>query len=167
VITEATPAEYSIAAQIHAVAQAAYTLEAKRIGCTDFPPLRQSLNELRQSPDNFLVFQQSGRIIGVLSFARGTDPVTITRLVVSPTHLRQGVATALLAELERRLCPNTRLTVSTAQANTPAVFLYQRLGYTIASVSDSVEGIPLIHLTKSNPLTAKSPPPQVERTQSR
>jgi ribosomal protein S18 acetylase RimI-like enzyme len=149
-ITEATPVEYSIAAQIHAVAQAAYTLEAERIGCTNFPPLRESLNELRQSPDNFLVFQQSGRIVGALSFNRGTDSVDITRLVVSPTHLRQGIATALLAELERRLAPHERLTISTAQANTPAVFLYQRLGYTTASVSNSTEGIPLFHLTKTN-----------------
>ena len=49
-ITEATPTEYSVAAQIHAVAQAAYTLEAERIGCAEFPPLRESLDELRQSP---------------------------------------------------------------------------------------------------------------------
>jgi ribosomal protein S18 acetylase RimI-like enzyme len=149
-ISEATPAEYSIAAQIHAVTQAAYTLEAERIGCADFPPLRESLNELRQSTDGFLVFQQNGVIVGVLSFDRGTDSVVIRRLVVSPTHLRQGIATALLADLERRLSPIARLSVSTAQTNAPAVSLYQRLGYTTASVSNSVEGIPLIHLSKSN-----------------
>ncbi len=149
-ITEATPADYSVAAQIHAVAQAAYTLEAELIGCAEFPPLRESLDELRQSSDSFLVFQQSGSIIGALSFDCSADPVAITRLVVSPAHLRQGIATALLAELERRLSPNARLTVSTAEANTPAVFLYQRFGYTTVSVSNSAEGIPLLHLTKSN-----------------
>ena len=148
-ITEATPAEYSIAAQIHAVAQAAYTLEAERIGCAEFPPLRESLDELRQSSDSFLVFQQSGSIIGALSFDRSTDPVAITRLVVSPAHLRQGIATALLSDLEQRLSPTARLSVSTAQTNTPAVLLYQRLGYTTASVSNSAEGIPLLHLSKS------------------
>ena len=148
-ITEATPAEYSVAAQIHAVAQAAYKLEAERIGCAEFPPLRESLDELRQSSDSFLVFQQSGSIIGALSFDRSTDPVAITRLVVRPTHLRQGIATALLADLERRLPLMARLTVSTAQTNRPAVALYQRLGYTADRVSSSAEGIPLLHLTKS------------------
>ena len=39
-ISEATPAEYSVAAEIHAVAQAAYALEAERIGFAEFPPLR-------------------------------------------------------------------------------------------------------------------------------
>ncbi len=141
-ITEATLAEYSVAAQIHAVAQAAYTLEAERIGCAEFPPLRESLDALRQSSDSFLGFQQSGSIIGALSFDRNTDPVAITRLVVSPAHLRQGIATALLSDLERRLSP-------TAQTNTPAIFLYQRLGYIPAGISNTSEGIPLLHLSKS------------------
>ena len=149
-ITEANPAEYSVAAQIHSVTRAAYALEAERIGCADFPPLRESIDELRESSDSFLVFQQSGNIIGALSFERSADRVTITRLVVSPAHLRQGVATALLAELERRLPPEARLIVSTAQANTPAVLFYERCGFTISTTDRSAEGIPLLHFIKSN-----------------
>jgi ribosomal protein S18 acetylase RimI-like enzyme len=148
-ITDATPTEYSVAIQIHAVMQAAYTLEAERIGFAEFPPLRESLVELRQSSDSFLVFQQSGSIIGGLSFRRRTDTVAITRLVVSPKHLRQGIATALLSDLESRLFPITRLTVSTAAANTPAISLYKRFGFTTASASTSAEGIPLLHLFKA------------------
>ncbi len=148
-ITEATPTEYAVAAQIYAVAQAAYALEAERVGCADFPPLQESLNELQRSSDSFLVFQQSGCIIAALSFDRDTDKVAITRLVVSPTHLREGIATALLVDLERRLPLTACLTVSTAQTNTPAVLLYQRLGYTAVRVSNSAEGIPLLHFAKS------------------
>jgi ribosomal protein S18 acetylase RimI-like enzyme len=149
-VTEATLSEYSVAAQIYAVAQAAYALEEEQIGCVDFPPLRESLAELERSSDRVLVFQQSGIIVGALSFARGTDPVVITRLVVTPTHLRQGIATALLTDLDRRLPRMARVIVSTAQTNTPAVVLYQRLGYTVTGVSNSAEGIPLLHLSKSN-----------------
>ena len=148
-ITDATPTEYSVAIQIHAMMQAAYTLEAERNGFAEFPPLRESLEELRQSSDSFLVFQQSGRIIGGLSFRRRTDTVAITRLVVGPEHLRQGIATALLSELESRLFPMTRLTVSTAATNTPAISLYNRFGFTTASASASAEGIPLLHLFKA------------------
>jgi ribosomal protein S18 acetylase RimI-like enzyme len=148
-ITETTASEDSVAAQIHAVAQAAYALEAERIGCADFPPLRESLNDLRQSSDSFLVFRQAGSIVGALSFDPGSDLVAITRLVVSPRHLRQGIATALLTALERRLPPMARLAVSTAQANTPAILLYRRLGYAEASVSRSREGVVLVRLTKT------------------
>jgi hypothetical protein len=56
----------------------------------------------------------------------------------------------LLTDLEGRLPARALLTVSTAQANTPAILLYQRLGYTVASSSKSAEGILLVHLTKTN-----------------
>jgi ribosomal protein S18 acetylase RimI-like enzyme len=150
-VTEATTAEHSVAADIHALAQAAYALEAARIGCADFPPLRESLEELRRSSDRFLVFHQADRMVGALSFDSGTGSVTITRLVVCPEHLRQGIATALLAELERRLAPNVRITVSTAEGNTPAVSFYHRLGYVTMGGIRSPEGIRLLRFAKSNP----------------
>ncbi len=147
-ITEATPAEDPIAAQIYALAQAAYTLEAKQIGCADFPPLRESLDDLRRSSDSFLVFRLSAEIVGALSFTRSANSLVITRLVVSPAHLRRGIATALHTRLEGMLASGVRFTVSTAQSNTPAIALYHRLGYTEASFSTSAEGIPLLHLIK-------------------
>jgi ribosomal protein S18 acetylase RimI-like enzyme len=149
VITEAALSEDSVAAQIHALSMAAYTLEADRIGCVNFPPLRETIEELRQSSDRFLAFQRAGRIVGALSFDRIADFVAITRLVVSPAYLRQGIATALLTSLEERLPSGARLCVSTARANTAAVLLYQRLGYAIVRVSISAEGIPLTQLAKS------------------
>lgn len=148
-ITEVLPTEYFIAAQIHAVAQAAYTLEAEWIGCTDFPPLRHSLHELQRSSDSFLVFQESGNIIGALSFDSSSDPIVITRLVVSPTRWREGIATALLLALERKLPQTAGLAVSTAKANKAAVGFYERHGFTAVTRSRSVEGIPLLHFTKS------------------
>ena len=148
-ITEAIATEHAVVEQIHAVAQAAYSLEAKRIDCVDFPPLRESLHDLQQSSDSFLIFRQAGRAVAALSFDRTADPVLITRLVVSPDHMRQGIATALLCELERRLPAKSCISVSTAQANAPAVSLYERLGYTKAELTNSAEGIPLLRLTKS------------------
>ena len=147
-ISESTPIEWTVAAQIYALAQAAYKLEAVLIGCVDFPPLRESLNGLRDSPDRFLVFQEAGTIVGALSFHHSPEAVAVTRLVVSPAHQRKGIATALLADLEQRIHPVASLTVSTALHNTPAVSLYRKLGYATERVSNSAEGIPLLHLTK-------------------
>lgn len=151
-VAESSLAEAFVVAQIHAVTWAAYACEAALIGidCAKFPPSREPLEELRQSSDSFLTFHEAGSIIGALSFNRSTHPVVITRLVVSPAHLRQGIATALLAKLVRQLSPGEHLTVSTAQANAPAVSLYRRFGFRITHVSNSAEGIPLVHLTKAH-----------------
>jgi ribosomal protein S18 acetylase RimI-like enzyme len=148
-IIEATISEGTLAAQIHALSMAAYSLEAERIGCVNFPPLRETVEELRQSSDRFLVSWNAGTLVGALSFEPSADSVAITRLVVSPVHLREGVATALLTSLEDRLPPGVRLNVSTAEANTAAVRLYQRLGYESVAISTSAEGISLAHFTKS------------------
>ena len=147
-ITVAAPAEFSVATQVHEISQAAYALEAERIGCADFPPLRETLDDLRQSSDRFLVFQQRGRIVGALSFDRSAAAVTITRLVVIPECHRRGVATALLAAMEERVGPVEHFKVTTAQNNQPAVLLYQRFGYTAAGTSMSPEGILLMDLVK-------------------
>lgn len=137
-----------MATQVFAISQAAYALEAERVGCADFPPLRETLDDLRQSSDSFLVFQQSGQIIGAISFDRSATAATITRLVVSPDYHQRGVATALLAALEKHLAPIAHFKVTTAQNNQPAVQLYQRCGYTAAGTSTSFEGILLLHLVK-------------------
>jgi ribosomal protein S18 acetylase RimI-like enzyme len=86
--------------------------------------------------------------LGALSFEHDEASVVITRLGVHPTHLRQGIATALLSDLERHLPPITQLTVSTAQANTPGIHFYMRRSYGVAGRSVSPEGIPILHLSK-------------------
>ena len=153
-ITEARIGEYFVAVQIHAVVQAAYAFEAESIGCPDFPPLRESRDELQRSSDVFLVYQRVGIIVAALSFDRDGDTVEITRLVVSPSHHRQGIATALLNEFEQRFPSGVRLIVSTAQANTAAVGLYRGLGYEEAGIATSPEGIALIRFIKYKNRTA-------------
>jgi ribosomal protein S18 acetylase RimI-like enzyme len=138
----------SLAAAIHTLARAAYTLEAAQIGCADFPPLRESLEQLRASVDRFLVFRENEKVVGVLSFVGEEDCANITRLFVSPTHFRQGIARILIGELEQRLQAGASVTVSTAEANLPAVMLYQKCRYAIAGSSRSPEGIALFHFEK-------------------
>lgn len=147
-ISEIVLSKSPLVPAIHALAQAAYLEEAKLIGSADFPPLRESVEELRAAPDSFLFFNEAEKIIGVLSFLCDAGCVTITRLFVSPRHFRQGIARALLEELERRIPPATSFAVSTAEANLPAIMLYRRMGYMHAGTSYSPEGITLVHFKK-------------------
>lgn len=145
----------AITSKIHALAQSAYAVEAALIGCPDFPPLRESPADLQECGDRFLVWEALGQIIGALSFhevcaeeAQKAHGIAITRLVVSPAHLRQGIAIALHTALERRVPARSYFSVSTAQANEPAVALYKKLGYAVTSLGIAPEGIPLVHFRR-------------------
>ncbi len=148
VIAEADKRDLTAAGHIHALAQKAYSLEAKLIGCAHFPPLSESVENFRRSMDTFLVFWRSGKIVGAVSFAKAADGHLITRLVVAPEHLRKGIGTALIKALERRLPAAGLLRVSTAEKNAPGIAFYYRIGFKKTGASISKEGIALIHLTK-------------------
>ncbi len=137
-ISEIALGDPLIAAAIHTLAQRAYTLEAEQIGCADFPPLRESLQQFSRSTDRFLVLRRSETILGALSFSCEAEGVVITRLVVDPAHVRQGIAYRLLVELEGLVLPGRSFLVSTAKANIPAVTFYQKLGYVISGISKSI-----------------------------
>jgi ribosomal protein S18 acetylase RimI-like enzyme len=147
-VTLADIRETQVAAQIHALQRAAYSVEAQRIGCSDFPPLRETLDALQRSTDCFLVFAENGSIIGCLSYEWARACATITRLVVSPRHFRRGVASTLLRTLESRLPVGSVVCAVTAELNEAAIRAYERQGYTTASREISSEGIALRQLYK-------------------
>jgi ribosomal protein S18 acetylase RimI-like enzyme len=140
--------EASVASQIHALQQAAYSVEAQRIGCIDFPPLRETLDELQHSTDCFLVFAEEGSIIGCLSYEWAEACTMITRLVVSPRHFRRGIARALLRTLDSRLPVGSVICARTADRNEPAIRAYEQQGFSTVSREISPEGIALRRLLK-------------------
>ena len=102
-ITLANIREPSVAGQIHALQQAAYAVEAQLIGCRDFPPLRETADDLRRSLDSFSVCLIDDCPVGCLSYRLDEGMAEITRLIVSPGHFRRGIASSLLRGLETRL----------------------------------------------------------------
>ncbi len=136
-----------VAEQIHVLQHAAYTVEAQRVGSSDFPPLRETLDTLHRSTDCFLVFMEDGNIIGCLSYEQSGAVFTITRLVVCPQHFRRGIASALLRQLESRLPSGSSICASTAELNEPAIRAYEKQGYGTAPGPTS-EGIKLRRLHK-------------------
>ena len=125
-ITEANIRESAMADSVYELQGAAYGVEAERVGVADFPPLRQSLDEVRRSPDCFLVWIEEGSIRGCLSYEVTPPLVTITRLVVRPACFRRGIASALLRDLESRLAPGSLICGFTADLNEPAVRTYEK-----------------------------------------
>jgi len=120
----------AVAQRIHAIQWAAYTQEAQLLGVTDFPPLRQTVERIQDSEEQFLGAVALGTLAGIAAIEQTQDPqaLCISSLVVMPAMQRRGVASALLREVLRRFGSHT-LVVSTAAANGPALALYGRFGF--------------------------------------
>ena len=136
------------AVAIHRLQQAAYAVEALRIGSADFPPLRETVEDLQNSTERFLVLQADEVIDGAISFEHKAESVVITRLVVRPERFRRGVATALLNSMEAKVPTGAMLCVITAEPNEPAIRCYAKQGYRVTAHRPSPEGIWLVQLEK-------------------
>ncbi|MDB5520824.1 MAG: family acetyltransferase [Tardiphaga sp.] len=89
--------------------------------------------KLAYQPELFLVASDQGAVVGSLMAGYDGHRGWISRVAVSVSHRRQGVARAMIVEIERRLaalgCPKVNLQVNTA--NAVVVPFYQRLGYAV------------------------------------
>lgn len=87
--------------------------------------------KLARDPQLFLVAEVAEAVVGVVLGTYDGRRGMILRLAVAPAHRRGGVATALVAELERRFaalgCPRVNLLV--LPKDTAALRFWQALGY--------------------------------------
>ncbi len=120
----------TVAARIHAVQMLAYAQEAALLELRHFPALERSVADVQGSAEDFLGAWSGLELLGLLSICKGegSGAVTITSLVVSPTHQRQGIGSSLLAAALDE-CAGSTVCVATAARNAPALALYRRSGF--------------------------------------
>ena len=70
--------------------------------------------------------------------------LTVTRMMVSPDHFRQGVAGRLLEFIFARYAEIEQFIVSTGKLNIPAVTLYTKHGFMPAGVEEVAPGVELM-----------------------
>ncbi|MFF5054699.1 GNAT family N-acetyltransferase [Micromonospora sp. NPDC000663] len=87
--------------------------------------------KLVRDPQLFLVAEVADAVVGVVLGTYDGRRGMILRLAVAPAYRRRGVATALVAEVERRFaalgCPRVNLLV--LPEDTAALRFWQALGY--------------------------------------
>ena len=156
--------DFLVAQQIHAVLTQAYAQEAQLLGLQDFTPLQRTVADLQADADAYLGARLANELLGALAF--GPDPeggqLLVSMLVVAPSHQRRGVARALLQHVLSLAGP-WPVAVATAQANRPAVALYQSLGF-VAYRQGIVgpDALPIVKLRLSaspSPITAQRATP--------
>ena len=138
------------AEEVWALQHAAYRVEAAIIGVTDLPPLHETVESLRHSNETFYGFRSpEGELAGALSFAREQDGrYFIGRLMVHPEYFRQGIGFRLLSYLLAAF-PTVHWTVTAEARNSPALALYEKVGFVRISSYEPAPGITLHQLERT------------------
>jgi len=139
------------AEQIRCVLHAAYSEEAALIGAREFPPLHRTAADIAASPGGFHGYYLGDVLAGVIEYGSRARPgcpvVEISSLAVDPRHARQGIGSRLVGFVIETN-PGRDVTVSTARSNTPAIILYQRLGFAVEREFTAPGGIECVALLR-------------------
>ncbi len=99
-------------------------------------PQRDIERKLKVNPEWFLVGERDGAVVGTCMAGYEGHRGWINYLAVAPSHQRRGVATQLVAQVERCLrqagCPKINLQIRTA--NTGVIAFYRTVGFGLDDV---------------------------------
>lgn len=112
------------------VQKKSYVIEAELIGFPNLPPLKDTVLTIQNSNETFIGYFLNDAIVGAISYEIEENILHICRLFVDPDHFRKGIAESLL---KYALETNTfhKAIVGTGAVNTPAIRLYEKLGFVI------------------------------------
>jgi ribosomal protein S18 acetylase RimI-like enzyme len=120
----------SVAKQILRVQIPAYQVEAQIVGLDEIPPLKDTVDSLQSCKEDFLGYYDGGILVGVISFRVIKEVLDIHRVVVQPSYFRRGIGRTMIQYLFEKYKKQVKgCKVQTASANTPAINLYQSLGF--------------------------------------
>ena len=128
----------------------AYQSEAALFGSKDIPPLKQTLDELREEFGKGIVLKavtEDGTIIGSVRAYEDAGTVYIGKLMVHPDYRRQGYGSKLLTEIEN-CYSGKRYELFTSTKSIDNIRLYQRAGYTISGRKAVNEELIFVFLEK-------------------
>ena len=102
-------------------------------------PLEQAIARSEQCADAaFLVAERVGALQGFLEFGPGEQGPELFRMYVDVDAIGQGIGTALLDELHKRLPAGTRYAALVHADNHSALAFYRRRGFSVAGAVDGV-----------------------------
>lgn len=133
-----------VAAMLIKLQREAYAIEAALIGDDRIPTLHEDVEALAAPRGRWCTAWDGVDLLGAASWREHDGHIDIDRVMVSPTALRRGIATALLEHVRGR-SGGRDLVVSTGRDNSPAVSLYAKHGF--EAVGD-VEVPPGIWITR-------------------
>ncbi len=136
-----------VSKQIYLVFQLSYTVEAKLLGSSDFPPLRRPLEKYVQSNNEFFGYFEEEELAGVVEVETMVDHIDINSLVVKPDYFRRGIGRKLMEFVFEKMDADLYV-VETGIENKPATALYMKLGFQEVKQWDTDFGIRKVKFEK-------------------
>jgi ribosomal protein S18 acetylase RimI-like enzyme len=131
----------------------AFHIVAKTLGNPDIPPLRQTLDGIREDAQDhtILKYVSGGRIVGTVR-AKMLDSGNcyVAKLAVDPGYHNRGIGRKLLAAIEEYF-PDCRAFELFTSMDTPNTgHLYRSAGYEVARICTDDVGVTLLCFLKKN-----------------
>lgn len=129
--------DLSDAEEILKLQKLAYQREAERYNNYNIPPLKQTINEIKEQFKThiFLKAVSEGKIIGTVRAYEENGTCYVGRLAVHPNMQNQGIGTALMREIEKCYKPE-RFELFVGSKSDKNIHLYQKLGYYIYETNE-------------------------------
>ena len=129
----------------------AYQSEAALFGNKDIPPLKQTIDELREEYNNGIILKMvsDGTIIGSVRAHEKDGTVYIGKLMVHPNYRCKGIGSMLLNEIEKCF-PGRQYELFTSTRSEDNIRLYKKLGYKIYDRKEISDELVFVYLEKKS-----------------
>jgi ribosomal protein S18 acetylase RimI-like enzyme len=108
---------------------ASYKVEAEIIDFYEIPPLKDTINSLKNCDEIFYGYYINNVLVGIISYKIVGNVLDIHRVAVYPHFFRRGIAHQLINYIEGLNININKVTVCTGNKNLPAINLYLKNGY--------------------------------------
>jgi GNAT superfamily N-acetyltransferase len=126
----------------------AYEREAEIIGSSRIPPLHETLADVSGSDARALGMYVHEQLVGCITYTCVGQVIEICKMMVRPNLFRTGIGARLLRDVFEHEAPTTRVRVTTAAKNYPAIQFYLHDGFKEIGRQLTHDGIELVQFQK-------------------
>ena len=136
-------------ARIFQIQMLAYQIEAGILEVETLPPLQESIGGFISSKVDILIYLVDDSPLGAIFLEREKDSIAINKLVVDPKQFRKGIGRELVTHAIGRYL-GLKFKVSTGKKNSPAINLYNSLGFKIVNEQVVEDSLILVQLERTS-----------------